>query len=315
MKMGHNDQLPDLFKKLVDDNATEEEVLLFLKTVRTAHASDDLHAEMEALWKKVEEESESQVHAGRTGFLDKMGKLPLIAAGCAALLVVAWFLLPQYLPTADLHYLTTRAAPANTTEVYLADGSKVTLNSGSVLRYPETFGRLKREVYLEGEAYFEVKHDSEKSFLVHTGKVTTVVLGTSFNVAAYKNMPAVAVTVLTGKVGVNNGTKKGTVLLNPKQRALLNAKTQTIDVDSIYNLADAIAWKTGKLVFSGASLDEVCLKLGYHFGVDVSFNNKLKDDMKISGSFTRQPLESIIKAICELSGTNYKRGGTGYIIY
>jgi ferric-dicitrate binding protein FerR (iron transport regulator) len=317
MSMGHNDRLPDLFKKLVDDKATEEEVRLFLEMIREDQASNDLQGEMEALWKKVGEESAEPVDVATPVFFDRMRRaLPLIAATFAGLLmVVVWFLYPRYHMTSDQQYVVAKAAAAKTTVVYLADGSKVTLNSGSSLRYPNSFGSSRREVYLEGEAYFEVKHNPEKSFLVHTGKVTTTVLGTSFNVAAYNSMPTVAVTVITGKVGVNNGEKKGTVLLSPKQRATLNTRSYSIAVDSVGNLSDAIAWTNGKLVFSGVALDEVCLKLGYHFGTEVSFDNTLKSDMKITGSFSRQPLSSIVEAICELSNTRYKRKGAGYIIY
>ncbi len=315
--MGNKDQLPDLFKKLVDNNATEKEVRMFLEMIRKEYASDDLDAEMEQLWAKVGEESIIREEAAHSIIFKRLkANVPLVTVVCAGILVIAlWFLLPQYQSAPDLNYAVAKAAQTKTTVVQLADGSRVTLNSGSVLRYPETFGDSKREVYLEGEAYFEVKHDPEKSFLVHTGKVTTTVLGTSFNVSAYNRMPTVAVTVVTGKVGVKNEVKKKSVSLLPSQRAVFNAATRMLDVDSVDNVSDAIAWRTGKLVFSAARLDEVCLKLGHHFGVEVSINNRQKREMKINGSFSDQSLETIVEAICELSQTKYRQSSAGYVIY
>ena len=103
--------------------------------------------------------------------------------------------------------------PGEQRRLQLADGSVVWLNAGSRLRYPAAFARPQREVFLEGEAFFEVARDPKKPFLIHAGQSTTRVLGTSFSVRSYAREPAVVVVVVT--VAFSAGQTGQTVTLRP----------------------------------------------------------------------------------------------------
>jgi ferric-dicitrate binding protein FerR (iron transport regulator) len=94
-------------------------------------------------------------------------------------------------------------------EIILSDGSQVTLNADSKLRYPDRFDNARREVYLEGEGYFVVQHMMNQPFILYTGNLSTTVLGTKFNVSAYPENKAIAVSLLEGKVQVTR-SEQGT---------------------------------------------------------------------------------------------------------
>jgi transmembrane sensor len=106
------------------------------------------------------------------------------------------------------------AANGQTVNFTLADGTKIWLNAGSKLTYPETFRGEKREIKLEGEAFLDVAHDPAQAFIVHTGQVSTQVLGTSFNIKAYANERFIKVDVLSGKVGVVTPAVKAKSTIN-----------------------------------------------------------------------------------------------------
>ncbi|MDX5397043.1 MAG: FecR domain-containing protein, partial [Hymenobacteraceae bacterium] len=116
--------------------------------------------------------------------------------------------------------LAEQSTTSGQTKVLLADGTQVWLNRNSKLRYPDTFEGNTREVYLEGEAFFDVQRNPEKPFLIHAQQSVTQVLGTSFNVEAYENQPEVKVTVVTGKVSLAEEGKQSEVVLTPGEQGI-----------------------------------------------------------------------------------------------
>lgn len=319
--MKYSERLPDLFKKLVANAATEEEVATLLLLIRNQNASADLHEVMEDLWlKKINGDHQEHVAPSNA---KKPALSKIVFSGIAA--VICMCLLSFYLWSGSgqvkteanqtISLVSQRAGNSKTSIIVLSDGSKVTLNSGSVIRYPKIFAGKKREVYLEGEAYFEIKHDEKKAFLVQAKNMTTSVLGTSFNIMAYPDLPDVAVTVITGKVAVKNNRSSDMVLLQPKQRAIMKGGAARFKTDSVANLSDVIAWSTGELIFNEVTLEEIAVKLGYHFGAEISILNAEKKRLKFSGTFNTQTLPSILDAITEISGTHYKIEANTCIIY
>ncbi|MEK6552667.1 MAG: FecR domain-containing protein, partial [Bacteroidota bacterium] len=107
----------------------------------------------------------------------------------------------------------------------LSDGTIITLNADSKLKYPARFTNGTREIYLEGEAFFEVKQDTSRPFIVHSGNISTTVLGTKFNVSAFPNEKNIAVSLVEGSVKVSkeeSGTIENIVLLQPDQQLVYN---------------------------------------------------------------------------------------------
>ena len=120
-------------------------------------------------------------------------------------------------------------SPGEKSTITLSDGTRFTLNAGSKLRYPKQFNGKTRDIYLKGEAYFEVRHNSKQPFVVHTGNLTTTDLGTKFDVSAYPDNKTISVSLLEGKVKVSM-SEKGRIdkvtVLKPKEQLLYDKKNK-----------------------------------------------------------------------------------------
>ncbi|ASZ09653.1 hypothetical protein CK934_01025 [Chitinophaga sp. MD30] len=184
--------------------------------------------------------------------------------------------------------------------VKLPDGSSITLGSKSRLKYPATFAVNKRDVYLEGEAFFEVTKDAAKPFVVYTGNVRTLVLGTSFKVSALPNT-SVEVAVVTGKVQVsyhNGNTDNNLATMLPGEKI-------TWEHNQLARLKfdprDVLAWKNEQMVFRKQTLKNILDVFQRHYGVHISVINKGFLTERISLSMDeKMPLE---KAMNVLAGT------------
>jgi transmembrane sensor len=213
------------------------------------------------------------------------------------------------------------AANGKIVNITLADGTKVWLNGGSKLVYPEQFRGDKREITLVGEAFLDVAHDDKKSFTVHTGDLRTQVLGTSFNVKAYPEDHFIKVDVVSGKVGViaktNDVGKSQTVFLTPAQELVFNkdnnqaVKTEAVDVSTL------AGWKNGDFVFKNMPLPQVLNSIEHRFNIKVTADVNLVK-CSISANFTNVSLENILKIMSKLvkgkavqQGTNYRLKGKG----
>ncbi|WP_462267192.1 FecR family protein [Mucilaginibacter sp.] len=211
----------------------------------------------------------------------------------------------------------TMAANGQVTQVTLADGTQVWLNSGSKLKYPETFTGAKREVNLVGEAFFEVKHDNAHPFIVHSGKLTTQVLGTSFNVKAYSADPVMKVEVVTGKVGVMRyPAVKGAqaLLLTPNQEAVYNTAKGTFYKDGFADAALLSSWKDGKLVFKNQLLPEVTNALQRRFNISLAADANLQH-CTISADFTGVALPDILTVLARLVKGKVTKTPTAYQLH
>lgn len=189
-------------------------------------------------------------------------------------------------------YNTLTTPRAGQFRLSLPDGSKVWLNNASSLRYPTAFSGKDREVTLTGEAYFEIAKDVAKPFIVRVNELSINVLGTSFNVMAYGDDPAVKTTLLTGKVALATGSRQST--LAPGEQAVINKEgnwkiAKGVDVD------EAIAWQRGYFHFSQENIGGVLRQLGRWYDVEVVFTIPVPDytfDGEIDRSLS---LSSILK--------------------
>lgn len=151
--------------------------------------------------------------------------------------------------------------------VTLADGTTVTINSDSKLTFPTTFGSKKREVKLEGEAFFRVKRDLKRPFLVVAGELTTNVLGTEFNVMAYPETVKQSVTLVSGIVAVNVSTDLSEVL-KPGNMLSYDATNGECLIQDV-NVEDVTAWMDGSLVFIHENISDIVYKLSRRFNVSM----------------------------------------------
>ena len=153
-------------------------------------------------------------------------------------------------------------------QLTLTDGTKVWLNAESTLEYPETFeGKPNREVYLKGEAYFEVTKDAEHPFRVKTDALETLVLGTSFNVRAYSKEDT-QVTLVEGSVKVSD-KHQGELHLQPGEHT-----NQKLNKTKVEKADDYHSWAEGMFYFDNTELVEIMRELGRWYNINIVFTNK-----------------------------------------
>ena len=194
-------------------------------------------------------------------------------------------------------------------QVTLADGTKVWLNAASTLKYPLRFPDGKREVFLAGEAYFEVTKDSAHPFLVSTPEQGVEVLGTQFNVTAYPDELSTKTTLVEGRVRISN-TKSGTVHdLNPGQQGIANGPdTQVKNV----SISQFTAWKDGYFSFDETPFPEVLEQLARWYDINITYLNVPRKTF--SGKMKRDAQLSSVLDFIEGAGIQFRVEGRKLII-
>jgi ferric-dicitrate binding protein FerR (iron transport regulator) len=172
-----------------------------------------------------------------------------------------------------------------TSEILLPDGTKVYLNAGSRLVYPELFTDKTREVFLVGEAFFEVKHDNEHPFIVQTTDIRIRVLGTKFNISAYPSDNIIETVLTDGRVQLqqnSSGLLQETTDLIPNQLAAFNKTNNEIKLDMV-DPDNYILWKDGICKFESTDLSRIVKKLERFYNIRVTYRDPMLGSIKISG--------------------------------
>ncbi|MFD2581201.1 FecR family protein [Pedobacter vanadiisoli] len=172
--------------------------------------------------------------------------------------------------------ITATTPKGGTYQVVLSDGTHVWLNADSKLSFPSEFAGNKRSVTLTGEAYFEVAKNKAKPFVVNYGSAEVEVLGTHFNIMAYKDETASQVTLLEGAVKVNNGKEK--VVLKPGQQAEISEQAgAAIVLNKDIDTEQAVAWKNGYFMFANESVESIMRKISRWYDVTIVYQDNLQD--------------------------------------
>lgn len=196
-------------------------------------------------------------------------------------------------------------------QLILSDGTRIWMNAESTLRYPTSFVEEKREVFLEGEAFFEVAKDAKHPFIVHTSRHSVEVLGTSFNISAYPDYK-VYTTLAEGRIKVS--TARASVVLNPDQQAVIepdNDDILTRDVPAYL----FTSWAKGNYEFRNTSLAEIVAQLSRWYNVDIYFKNESLKDKRFAGIIFRdEELNFAIEVIERVSNVHFIREGEAIYI-
>jgi len=228
------------------------------------------------------------------------------AAAVAIILLAASFLLYLYLSKPNEIVIL---AQAKNIEQLLPDGSVVYLHAGSKITYPEKFSSEKRNVELEGKAYFIIAHDKTKPFILASGDARVEVLGTRFNVNTRKSGGSMEVVLTSGKISVYfKGKTKDNVLLMPGEKAEVytgkKVISKTLNTDPNY-----MAWKTKVIVFNDESLSEVVKTLQDVYQTPVRLVNQHLSQCRVTASFNDQSLQSVLEVIKVTLGLQVKQNG------
>lgn len=204
-------------------------------------------------------------------------------------------------------------------QLLLADGTKVWLNAGSRLGFPSEFPGKKREVYLEGEAYFEVAGSESQPFVVKAREIAVRVLGTRFNISAYSTDQTIETVLLEGSISLSDNesgifTRKETVL-SPNHKASFGKANRQFKVDRVADAGFYIAWTSGWFMFAQESLQSVLHKLERYYNVEFLLERSFPAADLISGKLDlKDSLDQVMMALADVSGIEYRISGGKVII-
>ena len=224
----------------------------------------------------------------------------------------AWWMAqhPKSLPVALQTAVARTLAASKVHTIHLPDGSTVVLNTESRLDYPTAFTGKTREVYLSGEGYFDIRAVAGQPFLVHTGKLTTRVLGTAFDIKAYPGDGTIDITVTKGKVQVLSEQRDlGTLVANQQIHYVPSTEAvRQLRVDP----QPIVAWKPREVFYDNITMDSAARALEQRFGVTVSFKNDALRACRVTATFSPDDgLEDMLTVLCGVTQSTYTVQGKG----
>ena len=222
----------------------------------------------------------------------------------------------------------------------LSDGTTITLNAGSTLKYDNRFGILDRVVQLEGEGYFKVAKDEERPFTIKTSHLNIRALGTSFNIKAYLDDKTIETTLVEGSIRIeelNDKNRDGVIVLKPNQKLTFFKENSTIvDETAItkgkaekniqplkvqkslviprlvtenVNIEPIISWKENRWIFEKASLSQIAVELERKFDVQINFESERLKTFQFTGIIISEPIEQVLEVMSITAPISFKLKG------
>lgn len=240
--------------------------------------------------------------------------LPLkVAAIFLPLALIGYFLIYR-VQEVPREYLRTQE---NLSEHLLPDGSSLSLNTHSVISYAAGLSGEKREVHLEGEAFFEVEKDALRPFIVVSNDLNVRVLGTRFNVNAYPDQDTIRVSVEEGKVGlyVTSGEAlTDSLLLTAGEEGVYVRSENKLLFRSPYN-SNLLFWKHRTLSFDKTPLKEVLATMSRAIGQRLILNDPRKGDLRLTATFEDASKEQMLDVLAETFHLKWERNDTSFVLY
>ncbi|MCC8408212.1 FecR domain-containing protein [Mucilaginibacter sp. UR6-1] len=343
----------ELMAKSLDGSATEEELKeleLFLaqyphykKTQQVTYAISqkadepplDIDKEIDAIWTRINNYDDRDNAVVKQVGSIKYFKWIGAAAAMLTVAVAAYMLYVNYVKNQQNQLAVIQQIDVpygKTKQITLADGTRVKLNAGSHFSYPIKFQGAKREVQLDGEGFFEVAKNAHKPFYVHTGGITVKVLGTVFNLKAYRNDDKIETTLLEGKVQVElTADPEKKIVLTPNEKLTINkpfAKPAQGDRKSepqikyevaalaapVDNVYPENAWIENKIIFANTTLADAALAMERKYNVRIVFEDVTLRNEQISGVLENENLETALHILKDIVPINAKiEQGTVYL--
>lgn len=316
-----NQRLRYLFYQCIQKKATPEEVEEFQSIIRQEAVDEDIKALLDEYWESpaptlLPEETANRIFAQIVS-ADVSGKYVKpafvyrmhwwrIAAAVIVFIGIAALLYQPLDRRSTEQPAAARQSPVkpDVRLINLPDGSTVVLNKNSKLKIDPHFkANGKREVFLTGEAYFNVTHDTKRPFIVHTGKLRTTVLGTAFNIN--QNTNTVTVTVSRGKVKVTDDANTLNIL-DPNEQVVFD-QADAQHTKKVVDAKTVIAWKNSDIFFDNVNVQGVAMELEERFGVSIRFSSEAVKNCRFTATFLKdQTLEQILNVIKEFHHLRYE---------
>lgn len=318
----------DLIAKSLTGELTEEETV-YLNDWKTADKANTLeYNEFKEIWEHSKRLSQPSginlakslaVTRKKAGIVNGQVKwLPVFIQIAAVLILALLFsaFYNQFLtqkPNEKIEstvYQSIKAPYGTQSRIELSDGTVVYLNSGSTLRFPNSFnGQKNRNVELSGEGHFSVAKNSEQPFIVDIKKLQIKVTGTTFNVSAYADNAVITIALVEGSIKLQQNSGKyvaDLVELKPNQVAYYKPSENNLKVKTEDDLNKYTAWTEGKLVFSNDPINMVIQKLGNWYNVNIELTDKNLEKYRFTGTFIDEPLEQVLSILNLTSRMEYK---------
>ena len=261
------------------------------------------------LYKKLDEEKRKQ------NKILRMHRWMKYAAMIAVILVIGggsgyWL----YQNGNNQHMMVAVANEGIVKEIILLDGTKVWLNNSATLKYPREFSEKERNVYLDGEAYFEVTKNRHKPFTVQSDAMRVRVLGTTFNFKCDKNYRIAEVTLIEGEIEVKGNKEEGQIILAPGQRAELNKNNGRLTVKQVDAKMDAV-WHDNLIPFQKADIFTISKALERFYDIKIILSPDMRADKTYSGVLKKKStIESVLKSLQNSISIDYKIVGNNIFI-
>jgi transmembrane sensor len=195
----------------------------------------------------------------------------------------------------------------------LSDGTIVWLKPNSSIEYPDVFSKTSRTIQLKGEAFFDVARDEQRPFIVTTGNVITKVLGTSFNIKAYKDASTIEVSVMSGKVAVQMNPEtldvpdtSSEVLLTPNERVTYVKSEKRLLKEAPLQLPELSMWQVTSIVYDNVPVEHVLRTLEKKFNITIQVKNENLNNCLIRADFTNQNLADILEMLSSSIEATYE---------
>ncbi|HAZ02063.1 MAG TPA: hypothetical protein DCY97_07790 [Marinilabiliales bacterium] len=310
-----------LFSKISDYYSGESQQSEIRKEFESNSESDDLFQWVDRFWTKLYPKAvnKEQIKLHTFRKIDNTEKpvasflLKTIKYAAAIIMVLGIAGIIIYYQKEDVAVINIHSGIGEVKTVDLPDGSKAWLNAQSSLSYPESFTGSLRELEMDGEVYFEVKHDVEHPFIVHSERMSIKVLGTSFMISSYTNEPVVGAHLAEGSIELSLTKLNKTMKLVPGDEVTLNKATSIICKRNNPN-SPFDSWRLGKISFYNESLYQIARKLERKFGTKIHISDENVGNMKCTADFDSENLDQILNYFSQLQGIQYKTVVDGYLL-
>jgi len=299
------------FKNWLSDPETHSEVESWLLEHWASSPEIESITLIDTIFRQIQEYEKE--HKSKSGFsISRILKIyqkvaaflliPVIGLG-----IIYW--VSQYNQSA-VQFTETIAPRGQKSQIVLADGTKVWLNSDTKIKYPGRFSKDQRDVYLDGEAFFEVSKNAHQPFVVHTSQVNVKVLGTKFNVKAYSDESDIETSLFEGKINLlmNNSSSESPVVkeVEPGQ-SFVYSKTDHQLVAKHFPQDEINGWKNNQLIFKDDTFSNLVRKIERWYDVKVVYDRKLFNDRLLTVElFEGERLDHLLKIVSLTLSVDYK---------
>jgi transmembrane sensor len=328
------ERLHYLFKRYLENTCSPNELEEFLACVNQAKHDEQLRDMMRKVYGSLENSGIIPTHVNEEGrlvstepdwvvptkHLTKRKSFALYTVAAAIIIAVGilWLSTRSFNekthPIAIGTSLTKKGTNRSESKfLLLEDSTQVWLNAATSLEYPDQFDKKKREVYLSGEAYFDVKHAEDIPFVIHTGTVSTTVLGTAFNIKAYPGEKNITIAVTRGKVRITR--KDGSeITLTKGQQLKLNESEASSSEKTVP--AEMIAgWQQGNIAYDDETLFDILADMQRIYNVNIHLADPEIVGLHISTSFKKEiGVEQALQVLCKVTDSKLSKDGDDYII-